>query len=43
LLVVDWAPLPEERDKLLFVFDGGHLAASRLDRIQLQPSTTHAC
>src|SRR3954447_11439996 len=25
LLVVDWAPHPAERDKLLFVFDGGVL------------------
>jgi ADP-ribose pyrophosphatase YjhB (NUDIX family) len=25
LLLVDWAPLPDEGDKLLFVFDGGTL------------------
>ncbi|MEO3799238.1 NUDIX hydrolase [Nonomuraea sp. B1E8] len=25
LLVVDWAPLPQEGDKVLFVFDGGTL------------------
>jgi 8-oxo-dGTP diphosphatase len=25
LLVVDWAPLPNEGDKVLFVFDGGQL------------------
>jgi len=25
LLVVDWAPHPAEGDKLLFIFDGGHL------------------
>jgi 8-oxo-dGTP diphosphatase len=30
LLVVDWAPHPDEGDKLLFVFDGGTLAAPRL-------------
>lgn len=28
LLVVDWAPNPGEGDKVLFVFDGGVLAAS---------------
>lgn len=26
LLVVDWAPHPDEGDKLLFVFQGGHLS-----------------
>src|SRR3954462_11446631 len=26
LLVVDWAPHPDEGDKLLFIFDGGPLA-----------------
>lgn len=26
LLVVDWAPHPDEGDKLLFIFDGGVLA-----------------
>ena len=26
LLLVDWAPHPEEGDKLLFIFDGGTLA-----------------
>ncbi|TMR95106.1 NUDIX hydrolase [Nonomuraea basaltis] len=25
LLIVDWAPLPQEGDKILFVFDGGTL------------------
>ena len=25
LLIVDWAPHPNEGDKLLFIFDGGHL------------------
>lgn len=25
LLVVDWAPHPREGDKILFLFDGGHL------------------
>jgi len=28
LLLVDWAPAPNEGDKLLFVFDGGTLADS---------------
>ncbi|MGQ0631950.1 MAG: NUDIX domain-containing protein [Sporichthyaceae bacterium] len=27
-LVIDWAPHPDEGDKILFVFDGGTLAAS---------------
>lgn len=27
LLLVDWAPHPEEGDKLLFVFDGGTLSS----------------
>lgn len=25
LLVADWAPHPDQGDKLLFIFDGGHL------------------
>ncbi|WP_405004396.1 NUDIX hydrolase [Kitasatospora purpeofusca] len=33
LLVADWAPHPTEGDKLLFVFDGGILAADELDNI----------
>lgn len=33
LLVVDWAPHPNEGDKLLFIFDGG-----RLDNGHLMPS-----
>jgi 8-oxo-dGTP pyrophosphatase MutT (NUDIX family) len=37
LLLVDWAPHPDEGDKLLFVFDGGRLTGSQLDRIHLQP------
>jgi 8-oxo-dGTP pyrophosphatase MutT (NUDIX family) len=36
LLVVDWAPHPDEGDKLLFIFDGGTLTADQLDRIRLQ-------
>src|SRR4051812_37056562 len=28
LLLVDWAPHPDEGDKLLFVFDGGTLSAA---------------
>src|SRR4051812_40771789 len=35
LLVVDWAPHPAEGDKLLFVFDGGTLAAAQVDALQL--------
>lgn len=33
LLVADWAPNPGEGDKLLFVFDGGHLTQAHLDAI----------
>lgn len=36
LLVVDWAPHPDDGDKLLFVFDGGRLDAAALDAIRLQ-------
>ena len=36
LLVVDWAPHPDEGDKLLFVFDGGTLTAQQLAAIRLQ-------
>jgi 8-oxo-dGTP diphosphatase len=30
LLVVDWAPRPNEGDKLLFIFDGGRLDEAHL-------------
>jgi 8-oxo-dGTP pyrophosphatase MutT (NUDIX family) len=36
LLVADWAPHPDEGDKLLFVFDGGTLTAEQVDGIRLQ-------
>ena len=36
LLVADWAPHPDEGDKLLLIFDGGTLTADQLDRIRLQ-------
>jgi 8-oxo-dGTP pyrophosphatase MutT (NUDIX family) len=36
LLVADWAPHPDEGDKLLFIFDGGTLTANQLDGIRLQ-------
>ena len=36
LLVVDWAPHPDEGDKLLFVFDGGVLDETALDSATLQ-------
>jgi 8-oxo-dGTP diphosphatase len=36
LLVADWAPHPEEGDKLLFIFDGGSLTAERMNGIRLQ-------
>jgi 8-oxo-dGTP diphosphatase len=36
-LVVDWAPIDPEGDKLLFIFDGGTLSAEQLQRVVLQP------
>lgn len=33
LLTVDWAPRPDEGDKMLFVFDGGRLTADQLAAI----------
>ena len=36
LLVADWAPHPDEGDKLLLVFDGGTLTAEKLAAIRLQ-------
>ena len=33
LLAVDWAPHPDEGDKVLFIFDGGQLSAEQLDAI----------
>lgn len=38
LLVIDWAPHPEQGDKLLFIFDGGHLDEGQLAAIRLQES-----
>jgi 8-oxo-dGTP pyrophosphatase MutT (NUDIX family) len=35
VLVVDWAPHPEQGDKLLFVFDGGLLEPGPRDQIRL--------
>jgi 8-oxo-dGTP pyrophosphatase MutT (NUDIX family) len=35
LLVVDWAPHPDEGDKLLFIFDGGDIG-SGLDHVALR-------
>ena len=45
LLVIDWAPHPDEGDKLLFVFDGGVLEPSdipqtfsgEIDRVEFVP------
>jgi len=34
LLCVDWAPHPDEGDKLLFIFDGGQLRAEQVDQIR---------
>ncbi|MDI6098181.1 NUDIX hydrolase [Actinoplanes sp. NEAU-A12] len=36
LLAVDWAPNPDEGDKVLFVFDGGHLRPEQLAAIQFE-------
>ncbi len=35
LLVVDWAPHPDQGDKVLFVFDGGLLEAAAVATIRL--------
>lgn len=35
LLVVDWAPHPDEGDKVLFLFDGGTLTATARRNIKL--------
>jgi 8-oxo-dGTP diphosphatase len=35
ILVVDWAPHPDEGDKLLFIFDGGILKHEAISRIHL--------
>jgi len=37
LLVVDWAPHPDEGDKVLYVFDGGELAPGELAALHLDP------
>jgi 8-oxo-dGTP diphosphatase len=34
LLVADWAPHPDQGDKLLFIFDGGHLTTDQLAAIR---------
>jgi 8-oxo-dGTP pyrophosphatase MutT (NUDIX family) len=36
LLIADWAPHPEEGDKLLLIFDGGTLTTDQLGGIRLQ-------
>ncbi|MDQ3764705.1 MAG: NUDIX hydrolase [Actinomycetota bacterium] len=36
LLVADWAPHPDEGDKLLLIFDGGTLTAEQIDVIRLR-------
>jgi len=35
LLIIDWAPHPEEGDKLLFVFDGGTVTSSQVAGLTL--------
>lgn len=37
LLVVDWAPNDSERDKVLYLFDGGQLSPECEAQITLQP------
>jgi 8-oxo-dGTP pyrophosphatase MutT (NUDIX family) len=37
LLVVDWAPHPDNGDKVLFVFDGGQLTPEHIAQIKLDP------
>lgn len=37
MLVVDWAPTPEDGDKILFVFDGGQLTPEHIAQIKLDP------
>lgn len=37
LLVVDWAPSDAEGDKVLYVFDGGHLGPEEFAEIKLAP------
>jgi 8-oxo-dGTP pyrophosphatase MutT (NUDIX family) len=34
LLAVDWAPNPDEGDKMLFIFDGGFLSPDQLAEIK---------
>jgi ADP-ribose pyrophosphatase YjhB (NUDIX family) len=36
LLVVDWAPAEGEGDKLLFVFEGGHVTPDQRERISFR-------
>jgi ADP-ribose pyrophosphatase YjhB (NUDIX family) len=38
LLVVDWAPHPNEGDKVLYVFDGGELPLGELAALRLDPA-----
>ena len=42
LLAVDWAPHPDEGDKMLFVFDGGRLTPEQLAVVKLQPAELDA-
>ncbi|MGC0314630.1 NUDIX domain-containing protein [Kitasatospora acidiphila] len=43
LLVADWAPHPKEGDKLVFVFDGGQLAAEHCEKITLDRTEIGDC
>ncbi len=38
LLVVDWAPHPDEGDKVLWIFDGGTMETASLERLALEAS-----
>jgi 8-oxo-dGTP pyrophosphatase MutT (NUDIX family) len=38
MLVVDWAPHPDDGDKVLFVLDGGQLTPKHIAQIKLDPA-----
>ncbi|GAA2714016.1 NUDIX domain-containing protein [Micromonospora olivasterospora] len=43
LLTVDWAPRPDEGDKMLFVFDGGTLTADQLAAVAFRDGEIAEC
>jgi 8-oxo-dGTP diphosphatase len=42
MLSIDWAPHPEEGDKILFIFDGGRLTLDQLQSIRLDDNELSA-